>query len=56
MTFRPVGFRGARSLVVAAAVAVAMLGASSPVGATGFTGSVMITQWFGKPYDGDWAC
>ncbi len=22
----------------------------------GFTGSVMITQWFGKPYDGDWTC
>jgi len=20
------------------------------------TGSVLMTQWFGKPYDGDWAC
>ena len=22
----------------------------------GFTGAVTITQWFGKPFDGDWAC
>jgi len=31
-------------------------GAKSNCSLTGFTGSVMITQWFGKPYDGDWAC
>jgi hypothetical protein len=31
-------------------------GAKSNCSLTGFTGNVMITQWFGKPYDGDWAC
>jgi len=31
-------------------------GAKSNCSLTGFTGSVLITQWFGKPYDGDWAC
>jgi len=31
-------------------------GAQSNCSLTGFTGTVMITQWFGHPYDGDWAC
>ena len=30
--------------------------AKSNCALTGFTGPVTITQWFGKPYDGDWAC
>jgi hypothetical protein len=30
--------------------------AQSHCSLTGFTGPVMITQWFGHPYDGDWAC
>jgi len=48
MTFRPVGFRGARSLVVAAAVAVAMLGASSPVGARSTTASTTTASTTGN--------
>lgn len=31
-------------------------GARSNCSLPGFTGAVMITQWFGNPYDGDWAC
>ena len=31
-------------------------GARSNCTPAGFTGVVTITQWFGKPYDGDWAC
>lgn len=30
--------------------------AQSNCSLTGFTGPVTITQWFGKPYDGDYAC
>jgi hypothetical protein len=30
--------------------------AQSNCSLAGFTGNVTITQWFGKPYDGDWAC
>ncbi len=31
-------------------------GAKSNCSLPGFTGTVMVTQWFGKPYDGDLAC
>lgn len=31
-------------------------GAQSNCSLPGFTGAVRATQWFGKPYDGDWAC
>jgi hypothetical protein len=31
-------------------------GAQSNCSLTGFTGHVTITQWFGRPYDGDYAC
>jgi len=30
--------------------------AQSNCSLTGFTGAVTITQWFGQPYDGDYAC
>ena len=31
-------------------------GAPSNCSVAGFTGTVMVTQWFGHPYDGDYAC
>ncbi|MHB8399592.1 MAG: hypothetical protein ACYDCI_11780 [Candidatus Limnocylindrales bacterium] len=31
-------------------------GAKSNCALAGFTGLVTVAQWFGKPYDGDWAC
>ena len=31
-------------------------GAKSNCALSGFTGPVTIAQWFGKSYDGDWAC
>jgi hypothetical protein len=31
-------------------------GAMANCSLPGFTGLVTITQWFGRPYDGDWAC
>ncbi len=31
-------------------------GAKANCSLTGFTGPVLVTQWFGHPYDGDVAC